>query len=344
MDTSKEARKIQAKDLRCRERQPLEEVIPLPAPFVVYVEPANLCNFKCIFCPTGDSELIKKVGRPSGVMSMELFSRIVENLKEFGVKLKLLSLYKDGEPLVNRHFPLMVHMAKEAAIAEKIWTKTNGALLNPALNEEIIDAGLDMICISVEAVTAEGYRKVSGVDIDYDAFRENIRDLYRRRGKCELYIKILDYGLSEEELDKFYSDFKGIGDFVGVEKPMGWSYSSIKDFTLGTNPDTYDGLPFTPKEVCAYPFYVLAINFNGTVSLCGNDWSHSTVVGDVTRESLREIWHGRRLFRFRKMMLEGRRHENRACGDCYYLKIVPDNIDDHRAMILEKLEKARREE
>jgi len=31
---------------------------------------------------------------------------------------------------------------------------------------------------------------------------------------------------------------------------MGWSHSDVKDFTLGTQPTTYDGLPFTEKEVC----------------------------------------------------------------------------------------------
>ncbi len=124
---------------------------------------------------------------------------------------------------------------------------------------------------------------------------------------------------------------------------MGWSNSGVKDFTLGTHPDTYDGLPFTPKDVCPYPFYVLAVNADGSVSLCGNDWSQKTVVGDVNRESLSSIWEGEALYRFRRMMLEGRRRENQACGECYYLQIVPDNLDGHRAILLEKLARARRE-
>ncbi len=45
-------KKIEAKDLRCKKRQPLEKIIPLQAPFVVYIEPTNLCNIKCAFCPT----------------------------------------------------------------------------------------------------------------------------------------------------------------------------------------------------------------------------------------------------------------------------------------------------
>ena len=93
-------------------------------------------------------------------------------------------------------------------------------------------------------------------------------------------------------------------------------------------------LPFTEKEVCPYPFYVMAFNFNGTVSLCGNAWSHSTVVGDASVETVADIWNGERLFEFRRMVLEGRRCEIRACGNCYYLIFVPDNIDAERDRIL----------
>jgi radical SAM protein with 4Fe4S-binding SPASM domain len=321
----------------------LEEVIPLPAPYVIYIEPTNLCNFQCKFCPTSDKELLKKVGRPAGQMGMALFQKITDDIKRFGYRLKLASLYKDGEPLLNKAFPEMVRYIKQADVADRVWTKTNGALLRPELNEQLIDSGLDMICISVESVSAEGYLRVANAKIDYNAFRENVRDLFVRRRKCEIYVKIADTGLTAEELEKFHRDFQDISTHIGVEKLMGWSYSSIKDFTLGTSPDTYDGLPFTPKDVCPYPFYVMAVNFNGTVSLCGNDWSHNTVVGDVNKESLVDIWRGRNLYEFRKMLLEGRRHENKACGDCYYLKIVPDNIDSHRRMILEKLDKQQHE-
>lgn len=338
---STSGKRIEAKDLRTKERQPLQDVIPLSTPFVVYIEPTNLCNFRCKFCPTSDKELLQKVGRPNKSMSMELFHKIVDNLKGFDKKLKLASLYKDGEPLVHKQFPEMVRYLKDANVAERIWTKTNGALLNPSLNQRLADAGLDMISISIEQVSSEGYLRVADVKIDYEKFRENIQDLYNRRGACEIYIKIADTNLLPTEIEKFYADFQLMSDYIGIEKLMGWSYSSVKDFTLGTNPDTYDGLPLTSKDVCVYPFYVLAINSNGSVSLCGNDWSHNTVVGNVNDESLLNIWNGDRLFEFRKMMLEARRRENLACGDCYYLQIVPDNIDEYRHAILENLTQAR---
>lgn len=335
-------KRIEAKDSRVSKREDLAKKIPLPFPFVMYIEPTNLCNFRCIFCPTGDKDLLKKVKRPAGVMNFELYKKIIDDIKNSGHQLRLLSLYKDGEPLLNPHFTEMVSYARDSHVCDRIWTKTNGALLNPELNRKLAHCGLTWMGISVEAVSAEKYLKVSGVQINYELFKENIRDLFEvKDSSLHLYIKIADSGLSEQEKQKFYDDFSPICDTVAIEKLMGWSYSSVKDFTLGTNPDTYDGLPFTEKDVCAYPFYVLAVNFDGSVSLCGNDWSHSTVVGNLSNESIMDIWNGENLYNFRKMLLTGNRCRNRACGDCYYLKIVPDNIDDNRFTILEKLNRQR---
>lgn len=334
------ATRIQPKDLRCKERQPLQDIIPLSAPFVIYIDPTNLCNFKCRFCPTGDPALLRKVGRPNGMMTIDLFRKVVSDIQGFGSRLKLLSLYKDGEPLLNSDFPDLVSIARDAGIAERIWTKTNGSRLNPELNRRLAGCGLDLISISVEAVSSQGYLEIAGAKIDYQRFRDHIADLHTRRGRMDIYIKIADSGLSKDQIAKFYADFEPHCTHIGVEKLMGWSLSEVKDFTLGTNPDTYDGLPLVPKEVCAYPFYVLAVNSDGSVSLCGNDWSHGTVVGDVKQESLLDIWHGERLHRFRQAMLGGRRCDLAACANCYYLKIVPDNLDAHASMLQERLQAA----
>lgn len=332
--------RVQAKDMRCAERQPLHELIPLPMPYLLYIDPTSACNFKCEFCPTADFELLKKIGRKAALLDIELYQKIIDDLKAFGSKLKLLSLYKDGEPLLHKDFPEMVRIARRAEIAERIWTKTNGSKLCPELNRELVDAGLHTINISVEATSSEGYKKIAKINIDYEQFKDNIADLYARRGDMQIYVKIADYGLEAAEVEKFYADFQPICTHISVEKLMGWSNSGEKDFTLGTQPDTYDGLPLIKKQICAYPFYVLAINADGGVSLCGNDWSHETVVGNVKNESLKEIWFGDNLYEFRKMMLELRRHENKACGNCYYLQIVPDNLDNYREDLLNKFNNA----
>jgi len=51
----------------------------------------------------------------------------------------------------------MIKYLKEANVSEKIWTKTNGLLLNPDLNDKLINSGLDMIGISVIAPNLTHY-------------------------------------------------------------------------------------------------------------------------------------------------------------------------------------------
>lgn len=334
--------RIESKDLREKNRVALQDAIPLDTPFVVYIDPTNKCNFRCEFCPTADKSLLKKVGRSGATMDFSVFEKIIADLKTFPRPLKLLSLYKDGEPLLNPRFTDMVALAKSSGVSERVWTKTNGAALNPDLNRRLVAAGLDMIHISVEAVSSDGYLRIAKSQIDYNQFKDNLADFYENRGNCGVYIKIADTSLTPEEVSKFYNDFQGISTHCSVEKLMGWSNSGLKDFTLGTNPNTYDGLPLVEKEVCAYPFYVMAINADYSVSLCGNDWSYKTSVGNVKDQSLLEIWNSEELRSFRLMHLEGRRCENDACRDCYYLRIVPDNLDpyaEHLAQVLRNAKK-----
>ncbi|MDD5226430.1 MAG: radical SAM/SPASM domain-containing protein [Candidatus Omnitrophica bacterium] len=326
---------IQGKDIRVSDRQKLEKVIPLEMPYVLFIEPTNLCNIQCQFCPTGDKNLRKM--RPNGTMLWETYCRAISGLEEFGKKLKRINFYKDGESLLNKKFCDMVLLAKDRNVSDSLWLKTNGLLLNPELNQKLIDSGLDMIGISVTHTTEEGYKRISGVSMDYAKFKENIRDLFKRRNECKIYIKIADTGLSQSEKDKFLNDFGDISDYVAVEGLHGWSMSDVKDFTLGTESKTFDGLPFVRKVVCPWPFYELAINWNGSVSVCNEDWVHGTTVGDINKETLKEIWNGKRLYEIQKMMLEGRRSENKVCANCFYLSCSPDNIDEYRFQILEKM-------
>lgn len=79
------------------------------------------------------------------------------------------------------------------------------------------------------------------------------------------------------------------------------------------------------------------MNFNGTVSICCVDWSHSTIVGDLTKKSLLEVWNGKDLFDFRCMHLRKERSHNRACTDCQFLSTLPDYLDDAAETILAKI-------
>ena len=61
------------------------------------------------------------------------------------------------------------------------------------------------------------------------------------------------------------------------------------------------------------------------------------MIGDVRRESMKEIWNSERMNALRLQHLEGRRRQNGVCGNCGQLShCLPDNIDAHRLALLAK--------
>lgn len=325
----------------------LAKALPLSTPLMVMIDVSNICNFKCIFCPTGDPELLEFVKRPKGVMNLELFCKIIDDISKFEKKLKVLYLYKDGEPLLNKNLGEMITYAKSKEIADSVEVTTNGSLIDEEKAIELIQTGLDKIRISIEHINDFGYKKITGTYSDYGLIRNNVEFLFRektkRRSSLSINVKIVDTGFSSDEKDKFLNDFKNISDSVDIETLHAWSLSGKKDFTLGIKIDKgSDGQTLLNKnrKICPRPFYTMAVNFNGAVSVCCTDWSWGTLIGDVKKERLADIWNGKRLKNFRLLHLRGQREKIKVCADCQYLLGVrpESDLDDHSKDLLVKFD------
>lgn len=300
--------------------------LPLDTPMTVLVDPANACNFKCTFCPTGNPNLLKSVSRPLGVMKFDLYTRIIDSLAEFPRQIKSLYLHKDGEPLLNKSLGGMVAYAKGKGVAQAVWVTTNGALLTKDRAVELIESGLDAIRVSVEHVHEQGYLQITQNYSNYQRVRDNVAALYeekvRRGSPLAVYTKIVDAGLTEVEKKEFIDAFSPICDYLNIDALMGWSNTGEADMMLGQDPGlAMDGV--TPlrrgRRVCPSPFKNLAVNFNGQVSVCCVDWSLGTIVGDASRERLVDIWNGEPMRRFRLTHLRGERESIPACDGCQYV-------------------------
>lgn len=313
----------------------LAEALPLEAPFSILIDPCNLCNFKCSFCPTGNSQLLAKVARPNGMMDFNLFRKIIDDLRGFGRKLEKINLYKDGEPFLNRNLVKMIAYAKAKKIAKNISVTSNGLLINELKAIEIIEAGLDSIRISVEHVTDAGYKKLTRTAIRYESIRKNVEFLFeskeKRKSALKIHVKIIDSGLSDFEKEKFINDFSGISDTININPIDGRNNSHGYDFSLGQGissaTDYADNPPKENRRVCPDPFFSLAVNFNGLVSVCCVDWSFDTIVGDASKESLADIWRGEKLRKFRIMHLKGERKKINICADCHIIMGTPIESD-----------------
>ena len=322
-----------------KERQRLDKVLPLRTPYTIAIDPCNLCNFKCNFCAMQVNEEI--VPYKKCIMSMELFTKIIDDISCFEDKLKVLRINGQGEPLLNRNFSKMVKYAKQKGVADWIETITNGSMLEPMINKELVDSGIDRIRISIEALDAEGYRNIAGVQVDIDKMIHNIEDLYKRsRGKMEIYIKTVNVSEETEKKRKqFYEMFGNICAQIFEYNviPL-WSDFDKLNKTYSINKEVgVHGQVVKNVDICPYPFYSFIINADGEVTLCCADWKRRIVIGDARKQSVVDIWNSEEYKHFLKKMLAQKRQSFDMCKKC----LLPvydcnDNIDEQAKVLLEK--------
>ncbi len=324
-------------------RTPLQDVIPLATPFILFLDPSSRCNFKCTFCPTGNKDILNNTGRHTGMLKMDVFTKIIDDLKGFENPLKVLRLYKDGEPFLNPHLADMVAYAKKSGNVQFIDTTTNGSLLTPERVMPVIEAGIDQINISLDGMSDEQFLKFTRTKVDFNKFVENIKYLYEHRGSCKILIKTVNELLNDETRQLFLDTFSPIVDKIFIENVAPcWPDFGVEELMNVEITQGIYGQEIGDVDACPYVFYQIAINPDGRASLCFLDWGHDYIVGDANTQSLKEIWESDKVFDYQVGFLKGERKSIEFCKDCNQLShCMPDNIDPYKEELLAKLLKSK---
>ena len=324
-----------------RKRTNLEDVIPLEVPFSIQIDICSACNLKCNFCFHSDLEAIKRAKISFGYMSYELFVHIIDDMKKHwaGKKVKKLRLFKVGEPLLNPHVCEMVRYAKDANVAECIEITTNGTLLTHELSRGLIDAGLDILNISVNGINEKQYQDVCQHTIDFAEFREQILYFYENKKDCKIFIKYSDIGYSEIEKEAFYQLFDDACDEIFVETISAtlWQDTDVEKKITNAHKGTY-GQELKTKQVCPFLFTTMVVDDKGIAHLCCADWKSEYVLGDLKVESIADIWNGPKLRAFQCAHLKGQKNSIQICRNCESLSAnTIDDIDDYAEDILKRI-------
>jgi radical SAM protein with 4Fe4S-binding SPASM domain len=312
-------------------RTMLEDAIPLSSPFSITLDISSLCDLKCSFCFHA-TEYAKQMKKQH--MTWNLFEKIINGMKDFPSKLKKINFGQFGEPLLNPRIVDMVKYAKDSDVAETIEIYTNAISLTPDMSEGLISSGLDKLSISVEAMSANGYKEIAGREIDFDIFIKNIQHFSKTRASCYLYIKIADIAIKTKyEEDAFYRAFKDISDMAVIEH-IDRLYMHAK------NDESEKGVYGTEKEeknVCPLIFHRFSVYADGVAVPCCMDWTKAYPIGDANTQTVSEIWNSEKLRELQLSHLHGNRKTLHLCNDCNLIKSTFDNIDRYADNLAEKM-------
>lgn len=137
----------------------------------VYIEPTVACNLDCITCFRNGWD------QPIGRMTDETFERILAGLKDLS---PTPSVYFGGigEPLFHPKTVEWIRRVKELNI--KVEMITNGTILNEKKARQLIDAGLDVLWVSLDGATPESFADVR-MGAELPLILENLRRLFKMR-------------------------------------------------------------------------------------------------------------------------------------------------------------------
>jgi len=327
-------------------RTKLKDVIPLSGPFGMYIEPTRNCELKCFYCmhatrgdPSGE---LAKTGFKMAHMEMDAYKKIVKDIMSFPTTPKRITFSGLGEPLMNPRLCEMIQFLRSAGFKERCDVLTNAVSLTSAQADELVSSGVNRIQISVQGLTGEAYKKVAGVYVDIERYIKAISYLYKRKGECEIFIKIIDSNLekpSDEAL--FYEMFEPVCDSIHIEHlvvmehQMGDLGGKV-DRSLNLNRE-----PFVPREVCGIMFYFLQVNVDGDVYPCSTPGLPTAFsLGNVKEKTLSEIWNGHKRNRLLRGNLVNGYRAFPPCRECSSVVCITDPaeyLDDCREEMLMKI-------
>lgn len=118
------------------------------------------CNLRCRYCMPHPVSSVSM----SEILTYEEIREIVKAAAEEGIHHIRVT---GGEPLVRKGCSNCIRMLKQVPGIETVMLTTNGILLKNQL-PELLEAGIDGINISLDTLSREKYRKVTGYDGLYE--------------------------------------------------------------------------------------------------------------------------------------------------------------------------------
>jgi len=280
-------------------------------PIHLDIESTSICNLDCPMCPYPEMRIKK------GNMTFDLFKNIIDQCdgKVFDV---LLHMY--GEPLVNKEIFKMIAYAKEKGVRITSMS-TNLTLLTRDKGKQLIEAGLDKITLSFDGTDKETFEQVR-LGANYEKCLDNLLgflELKKETGAKKPFtvLQVIQMKQTEPGLQAFVDRFSKMNvDLLKVKSFDTWA-GQIEDKTDPMKPSTYHrGNVNDERKPCPLLWYYMSIRWDGRVVPCCRDYDNHEILGDITKESLLDVWNGKRFQALRREHLKGEYENSVLCSKC----------------------------
>jgi radical SAM protein with 4Fe4S-binding SPASM domain len=243
--------------------------------------------------------------RRTSVMDMSLFKTIIDDCVPLGFNLVNLNFF--NEPLLDPLLFDRIAYAKSKGLTVSMFT--NGTLLTMDKIAKLLPSSIDMVVISIDGVTKDAYEKIRVGSDFHKVVRNTFNCLDARKTSLSHKPLIqLNMAVTSDNVDE-----------VQAFQSFWHCYTD----NLEVCPDkTQTFLPKNLRVATRYAFPCkllwdeLIVTSDGRVPLCCMDYNASIELGDLSKQSLKDVLQSETLKNVRNLHLQGRGNEINVCKHC----------------------------
>ncbi len=273
----------------------------LDKPKSLHIDTWAYCNAQCRFCR------YPPMTREKGKMDRGLFEHILDEASSWDKPLKEIVPIHYGEFFSQPDWYDLLKLMEKKLPRTSIILPTNGALITPEIVSGLAEIQtLKIINISVNAYFKETYEELMGLDAGaIPRIKQAVQMLKVLAPQTTVWVSMVYDPVfqTEKEQALFIEEWKNIA-YVQVHPA-----SFCQDYR---EPVIRSQIP------CRSIFIDFIILWDGRVVPCCWDSNGDIVVGDVKKQKILDIWHGKPMNELRKFHNEGRRQELKLCSICSF--------------------------
>ncbi len=207
---------------------------------LIQVRGVSGCNLSCVFCSVDEGPYSRTRMRDF-VVDIDYLMRWFDEVAR--IKGKGLEAHLDGqgEPLIYPFRVELVQALREHPNVSVISMQSNGTLLNDKLVEELAEAGLDRVNLSLHSLDPEKARMLMGMK-NYDL--DHVLDMAEalvNAGIDVLLAPVIIFGVNDDEAEAFIEFARKIG--AGKRWPA-LGFQNYIPYKFGRNPTIAKLVPF----------------------------------------------------------------------------------------------------
>lgn len=273
-------------------------------PQYVILEVTNTCNLRCPNCPNKDMR------RKRGFMESGVYEKVINECVALGVDRVYLT---GGEPTLHSLLTELVTYAKVHGV-KSLALITNAQCLTPRLSKRLVEAGLDILDVSIDAATPETYSKMRPPS-SLEVIEENLKALINLKIRTKtlkplVTVKFIKEPANANEVGLFRRKWKNLADEILISFLHNWG---------GVIDKRESGWRGGSKRYpCSWIFREMYICWDGRVSFCCLDNEAETILGDMREMSIKEVWGSPKLKAVRQVHLDGDFGKIPLCDKCSF--------------------------